>query len=57
MARTTPEKAAKVILKGVEKNKARVLIGVDAWMLDRFVRLTGPGYQRAVSWFSKRNGL
>jgi NAD(P)-dependent dehydrogenase (short-subunit alcohol dehydrogenase family) len=57
LARTSPEKAAKVILKGVEKNKARVLIGVDAIVLDRFVRLTGPGYQRTVAWFSKRNGL
>jgi len=57
MARTSPEKAAKVILKGVEKNKARVLIGADAWVLDKFVRVTGPGYQRAISAFSKRNGL
>jgi NAD(P)-dependent dehydrogenase (short-subunit alcohol dehydrogenase family) len=57
LARTSPEKAAKVILKGVEKNKARVLIGVDAIVLDRFVRLTGPGYHRTVAWFSKRNGL
>ncbi|MBC7631488.1 SDR family oxidoreductase [Aeromicrobium sp.] len=57
MARTTPEKAAEVILAGVEKNKARVLIGADAWILDKFVRLTGPGYQRAVSSFSRRSGL
>ncbi len=57
MARTTPEKAAKVILKAVEKDKARVLIGADAWMLDKFVRLTGPGYARAVSAFSRRSGL
>ncbi|KRC66346.1 acetoin dehydrogenase [Aeromicrobium sp. Root236] len=57
LARTSPAKAAEVILKGVEKNKARVLIGADAWVLDKFVRLTGSGYQRAVSAFSKRNGL
>jgi len=57
MARTSPEKAAKVILKGVEKNKARVLIGADAWVLDKFVRVTGPRYQRAISAFSKRSGL
>ncbi len=57
MARTSPEKAANVILKGVENNKARVLIGADAWVLDKFVRLTGSGYQRAITAFSKRSGL
>lgn len=57
LARTSPEKAANVILKGVENNKARVLIGADAWVLDKFVRLTGSGYQRAISAFSKRSGL
>jgi NAD(P)-dependent dehydrogenase (short-subunit alcohol dehydrogenase family) len=57
LARTSPAKAANVILKGVEKNKARVLIGADAWVLDKFVRTTGPGYARLVGAFSKRNGL
>jgi NAD(P)-dependent dehydrogenase (short-subunit alcohol dehydrogenase family) len=57
LARTSPEKAASVILNGVENNKARVLIGADARVLDAFVRLTGAGYQRAVTAFSRRNGL
>ncbi|AXT85812.1 acetoin dehydrogenase [Aeromicrobium sp. A1-2] len=57
LARTSPEKAAKVILKGVEKNKARVLIGSDAWVLDKIVRISGPGYARLTASFSKRNGL
>jgi NAD(P)-dependent dehydrogenase (short-subunit alcohol dehydrogenase family) len=57
MARTTPEKAAKVILRGVERNKARVLIGADAWVLDKFVRVTGSKYQGLVTSFSKRSGL
>jgi short-subunit dehydrogenase len=57
LARMSPAKAANVILKAVEKNKARVLIGADAWVLDKFVRLSGPGYARAVGAFSKRNGL
>ncbi|CDO90033.1 acetoin dehydrogenase [Mycobacterium triplex] len=46
MASTTPEKAARVILEGVRKNKARVLVGTDAKILDALVRLTGSGYQR-----------
>jgi NAD(P)-dependent dehydrogenase (short-subunit alcohol dehydrogenase family) len=57
LARTSPEKAAEVILRGVERNKARVLIGADAWLLDAFVRVSGAGYQRAVSAFSRRSGL
>ena len=46
LARTTPEKAAQVILDGVRKNKARVLVGADAKILDLIVRITGSGYQR-----------
>lgn len=49
MASTTPERAAQVILDGVRKNKARVLVGTDAKVLDALVRLTGPGYQRLFS--------
>ncbi len=57
LARTTSATAANVILKGVEKGKPRVLIGADAWVLDKFVRVAGPGYQRVVAAFSKRSGL
>lgn len=57
LARTSPAKAADVILAGVEKNKARVLIGTDAKLLDAMVRVTGSGYQRLVGGVSKRNGL
>jgi hypothetical protein len=46
MASTTPDRAARVILDAVRKNKARVLVGTDAKVLDALVRLTGPGYQR-----------
>jgi NADP-dependent 3-hydroxy acid dehydrogenase YdfG len=45
MARTTPQRAAQVILDAVRKNKARVLVGPDAKALDLMVRLTGSGYQ------------
>ncbi|TPG36035.1 SDR family NAD(P)-dependent oxidoreductase [Mycolicibacterium hodleri] len=49
LASTTPEKAAKVILDAVRKNKARVLVGADAKALDIIVRITGSGYQRLFS--------
>ncbi|MRJ76546.1 SDR family NAD(P)-dependent oxidoreductase [Aeromicrobium sp. SMF47] len=57
LARTSPAKAADIILAGVEKDKARVLVGPDAWVLDAFVRLTGSGYQRVVRAVSRRSGL
>lgn len=46
LAKTSPETAAKVILEGVRKNKARVLIGNDAKALDVVIRVVGPHYQR-----------
>ena len=49
LANTSPEKAAKIILDGVRKNRARVLVGPDAKALDLIVRLTGSGYQRLFS--------
>jgi NADP-dependent 3-hydroxy acid dehydrogenase YdfG len=48
LANTSPERAARIILDAVRKNKARVLVGPDAKALDIMVRLTGSGYQRIV---------
>ena len=45
MASTSPQRAARIILEAVRKNKARVLVGPDAKALDLMVRLTGSGYQ------------
>lgn len=45
MARTSPESAAKVILRGVAKNKRRVLIGADAHIIDWIIRLFPAQYQ------------
>ncbi|HJT92421.1 MAG TPA: SDR family NAD(P)-dependent oxidoreductase [Mycobacterium sp.] len=49
LASTSPQKAARIILDGVRKNKARVLVGTDAKVLDAVVRATGSGYQRLFS--------
>jgi NADP-dependent 3-hydroxy acid dehydrogenase YdfG len=54
LAGTSPEKAAKVILEAVRKNKARVLVGPDAKALDLIVRVTGSGYQRLFTAFTAR---
>ena len=45
---TTAEKAAEIILRGVERNARRVLVGPDAHILDWMVRLLPSGYQRFV---------
>ncbi|MFT6029521.1 MAG: short-subunit dehydrogenase [Oleiphilaceae bacterium] len=41
----TPDSAAKTILKGVKDNARRVLIGVDAKILDGMARVLPTGYQ------------
>jgi NAD(P)-dependent dehydrogenase (short-subunit alcohol dehydrogenase family) len=46
IARSTPEQAAKTILRGVERKRARILIGPDAYVFDAAPRLLGSGYQR-----------
>ena len=46
LASTTPRRAAEIILDGVRKNKARVLVGQDAVVLDLIVRVSGSHYQR-----------
>jgi NADP-dependent 3-hydroxy acid dehydrogenase YdfG len=46
LAFTSPQRAARIILEGVRKKRARVLVGADAKALDVLVRLTGSGYQR-----------
>lgn len=49
IARTTPDKAASTILKGVDKKKPRVLIGADARGFDFIARVIGPRYQDAAA--------
>ena len=45
---TTPDDAALQILAGVEKNARRVLVGKDAWVMDKLIRLLGSAYQVLV---------
>jgi NADP-dependent 3-hydroxy acid dehydrogenase YdfG len=49
LTRTTPERAAEIILEAVRKKNARVLVGADAKVLDVIVRATGSGYQKLFS--------
>lgn len=46
--RTTPEEAARTILKGVKGNRRRILIGSDAVAVDAMQRLLPTSYQRLM---------
>lgn len=48
MARTTPEKAAETIHRGVDAGKARILIGADAHVFDALTRVTPTHYYRVL---------
>jgi butyryl-CoA dehydrogenase len=48
LARTTPEAAARTILRGVKRNARRVLIGTDARVIAALQRLLPASYQKLV---------
>jgi NADP-dependent 3-hydroxy acid dehydrogenase YdfG len=54
MARMTPDRAAEIILDAVLANRPRVVVGADAKVLDWFVRLVGPRYQRVTALAARR---
>ena len=54
LAKMTPERAAEIIVKGITKNQARVLVGLDAYALHNFQKFTGSRYEDIVAVVSKR---
>ncbi|MGI9123454.1 MAG: SDR family NAD(P)-dependent oxidoreductase [Mycobacterium sp.] len=54
MARTSAERAAEIILEGVAKGKAKVLVGTDAKIIDVVIRASGAGYQRLLTTMASR---
>ena len=48
VARTSPEAAARAILRAVERNQRRLLIGPDAKAMDLLARLPTSIYQKAI---------
>lgn len=49
LARMAPERAAEIIVKGVQHDKARVLVGLDAHAVHHFAKLAGSRYQDVVA--------
>ena len=56
VARTTPKEAARIILEGVRKNRARVLVGFDAHLIDSMQRLLPTTYQKLLVFGAKHVG-
>ena len=54
LAKMTPERAAEIIVKGILKNQARVLVGLDAHAIHTMGKVLGSRYQDVVALASKR---
>ena len=54
LARTTPERAAAVIVRGIEKGSPRVLIGADAVLIDKIQRLMPENYHVVMNAMMQR---
>ncbi|NKE56941.1 SDR family NAD(P)-dependent oxidoreductase [Lentzea sp. PSKA42] len=46
---TSPDRAAAIIHRGVERGKARILVGPDAYLFDALARITPTHYHAVVS--------
>jgi butyryl-CoA dehydrogenase len=57
LARTTPESAARTIVRGVKRNARRVLIGPDARVIDAVQRLLPTSYQRLLVRIARRSPI
>ncbi|GGF37051.1 putative short-chain dehydrogenase/reductase [Marmoricola endophyticus] len=57
LAKTTPEKAAEIIVKAVLADKPRILVGADAHALHTFAKVVGARYQDIVVKVAGRSGL
>jgi hypothetical protein len=55
MFRVTAEDAAETILRGVQRNARRVLVGMDAHFLDALQRLMPASYQKIVAVAARRS--
>jgi hypothetical protein len=54
MTMTSPEKAAAIICRGVERGKARILVGPDAYLFDALARVAPTRYYDVIAFTEKR---
>jgi NADP-dependent 3-hydroxy acid dehydrogenase YdfG len=53
LAKMEPARAAEIIVKGIEKKQARVLVGLDAHVIHNFGKFTGSRYQDLIAMGAK----
>ena len=51
---TTPDKAAEIICRGVDRGKARILVGPDAYVFDALARVTPTHYYDVMALLENR---
>ena len=54
LARTSPEQAARTIVRGLERDRPRILVGPDAWVLAALPRLLGARYGALTTAVARR---
>ena len=57
IARTSPERAARTILRGIDRGKPRILVGPDAYLINGFERFLGARYEGILARLAKRSGI
>ena len=54
MTMTSPDKAAQIIVRGVERGKSRILVGPDAYLFDALARIAPTRYYDVIALVEKR---
>jgi NAD(P)-dependent dehydrogenase (short-subunit alcohol dehydrogenase family) len=54
LLRTTPDQAAEIICRGVDRGKARILVGPDAYIFDALARVAPTHYYDVMALLEKR---
>jgi len=54
LLRTTPDQAAEIICRGVDRGKARILVGPDAYVFDTLARVAPTRYYDVMAVLEKR---
>ncbi len=63
IAKMTADKAAKIIITGIKKDKLRIMVGTDAYVYDWLKRMFPVGFQKltgrknAPEWMKKKAGI
>jgi NADP-dependent 3-hydroxy acid dehydrogenase YdfG len=54
MTLTTPDRAAELICRGIERGRARILVGPDAYLFDALARVAPTHYYDVIAWVERR---